>query len=149
MKKGEIVAAAGGCDFAIKSDILSEDEFKKFEVLYEQDSDAIRSAIRMVSADVGKAISEAANAASNIIKTDGTINRIMKIIDDTGFHRTEFEHGDIVLAKTEDGKRYRRGKIVGFGLYNKILIATLFSHFIAKEVDVFLVKRKPKNATKN
>lgn len=144
MKKGGIASIAGGCDFAIKNDFLNKDEFEKFEVLYEQDSEAIRSAIRMVSADVGKAISEAANAASNIIKTDSTINRMMKIIDDTGFHRTEFEHGDIVLAKTEDGKRYRRGKIVGFGLYNKILIATLFGHFIAKEVDVFLVKRKPK-----
>lgn len=70
--------------------------------------------------------------------------KLINVVRDVDFRKTEFELGDIVLAKNSDMKRYKRGKIVGFGTGRRILVATMFNHLIATESDTFLIKRQPK-----
>ena len=77
-----------------------------------------------------------------------TVASLQQSVDDVDFRRTEFEIGDDVLAKSFDGKKYKRGKIVGFGTGRRILVATMFGHLIANEHDTFLVKRQPKDRSK-
>lgn len=73
---------------------------------------------------------------------------LIHTVNDVDFKKTEFERGDIVLAKSFDGKKYMRGKIVGFGTGKRIFVATLFGHLIANEHDTFLIKRQPKKEIK-
>lgn len=72
------------------------------------------------------------------------IVKLINVVRDVDFRKTEFELGDIVLAKNPEMKRYKRGKIVGFGTGRRILVATIFGHLIATESDTFLIKRQPK-----
>lgn len=74
----------------------------------------------------------------------GEIVKLINVVNDVDFRKTEFELGDIVLAKNPEMKRYKRGKIVGFGTGRRILVATMFGHLIATESDTFLIKRQPK-----
>lgn len=72
------------------------------------------------------------------------VSNLINVVNDVDFRKTEFELGDIVLAKNPEMKRYKRGKIVEFGTGRRIFVATMFGHLIATESDTFLIKRQPK-----
>lgn len=85
----------------------------------------------------------AARATDSRDMTKALVSEVGDLIN-VDFRKTEFELGDIVLAKNPEMKRYKRGKIVGFGTGRRILVATMLSHLIATESDTFLIKRQPK-----
>lgn len=120
---------------------------------------ALRDEIIDSFEEIGRIIGDVARNALDSMKiseksaeaTKSMQNSLVELIhtvNDVDFKKTEFELGDIVLAKSFDGKKYKRGKIVGFGTGKRIFVATLFGHLIANEHDTFLIKRQPKKEVK-
>lgn len=98
--------------------------------------------------NIKEVVSQIPDIKTAINELEDALTSLTRIVQDVDFRRTEFEVGDIVLSKNLEMKGYRRGRVVGFGTGKRIIIATLFGHFIANESDTFLVERQPKESKK-
>lgn len=110
----------------------------------DHDISIIKSNLEITSNYAAEAAARARDSRDMTSSLRKEVAELINVVNDVDFRKTEFELGDIVLAKNPEMKRYKRGKIVGFGPGRRILVATMFSHLIATESDTFLIKRQPK-----
>lgn len=130
---------------------LSDSETMRLTKISIEDIDGLEHVINDFKYGLGTADYHAQEAAARATDSrDMTkalvseVGELINVVRDVDFRKTEFELGDIVLAKNQEMKRYKRGKIVGFGTGKRILVATMFGHLIATESNTFLIKRQPK-----